>query len=313
MLVGLREDAVRATLEAAGLVPGLRRGAFHPTTPLGEVIDQSPLAGAELLPGGAVDYTVSAGPRPVAVPMLVGLREDAVRATLEAAGLAPGLRRGAFHPTTPLGEVIDQSTPAGAELLPGGAVDYTVSAGPRPVAVPMLVGLREDAVRATWRPRAWCRAAARRVPPHDAAGRGHRPVTPRGRGAAARRGRGLHRLGRPPTGGSGRLAMSVASSPGPTTPEGALGDRIRRLAQEATHLAAGTDLEPDAFAIARRFDEPLRVAIAGGSRRASRRCSTPSSVSVSQRPTRRVHPDPDLVPARPELSGHCGAPAGRAA
>jgi len=217
MLVGLREDAVRATLEAAGLVPGLRRGAFHPTTPLGEVIDQSPLAGAELLPGGAVDYTVSAGPRPVAVPMLVGLREDAVRATLEAAGLAPGLRRGAFHPTTPLGEVIDQSTPRGRGAAArrgrglhrlgrpptGGRADAGGPAGGRGPGDVEAAGLVP--------------AAARRVPPHDAAGRGHRPVTPRGRGAAARRGRGLHRLGRPPTGGSGRLAMSVASSPGPTT------------------------------------------------------------------------------------------------
>ena len=158
MLVGLREGEVPATLEAAGLVPGLRRGAFHPTAPAGEVIDQSPAAGAESLPGRSVGYTVSAGPRPVVVPMLVGLREGEVPATLEAAGLAPGLRRGAFHPTAPAGEVIDQSPAAGAESLPGRSVGYTVSAGPRPVVVPMLVGLREGEVPATLEAAGWRRA-----------------------------------------------------------------------------------------------------------------------------------------------------------
>jgi serine/threonine-protein kinase len=63
-LVGLPEADVAATLEAAGLVPGERRNAFHPTAPVGRVIDQSPDAGAELLPGGTVGYTLSAGPRP---------------------------------------------------------------------------------------------------------------------------------------------------------------------------------------------------------------------------------------------------------
>ncbi len=99
--------------------------------------------GLQALSGGA-DRTavpretglVGPGPRPVVVPTLVGLREAEVLAALEAAGLAPGLRRGAFHPTVPVGDVVDQSPPAGAELLPGEAVGYTVSAGPRPVVVP---------------------------------------------------------------------------------------------------------------------------------------------------------------------------------
>jgi beta-lactam-binding protein with PASTA domain len=68
------------------------------------------------------------------VPDLVGLPEADVAAALEAAGLAPGERRNAFHPTAPVGRVIDQSPDAGAELLPGGTVGYTLSAGPRPAS-----------------------------------------------------------------------------------------------------------------------------------------------------------------------------------
>lgn len=42
-----------------------------------------------------------------------------------------------------------------------------------------------------------------------------------------------------------------------------LGSEIRRLAAEAARLAAGSALEPEAEEVARRFEEPLRVAIAG--------------------------------------------------
>ena len=45
--------------------------------------------------------------------------------------------------------------------------------------------------------------------------------------------------------------------------ESVLGDRIRELILDATRLAAGSGLEPEVSRVARRFDEPLRVAIAG--------------------------------------------------
>ncbi len=55
----------------------------------------------------------------------------------------------------------------------------------------------------------------------------------------------------------------MTAPPAPPTTGSDLGDRVRRLVLDATRLAAGTGLEPDVAAIARRFDEPLRVAIAG--------------------------------------------------
>ncbi len=92
--------------------------------------------GAARTPEPRPTLATGPAPRPVAVPALVGLREGAALSALESAGLVPGTRRTAFHPAAPAGEVIDQSPPPGAELLPGGAVGYTVSGGPRPVAVP---------------------------------------------------------------------------------------------------------------------------------------------------------------------------------
>jgi beta-lactam-binding protein with PASTA domain len=157
------EDAVNQLLDL-GLQPGERTESFDADVPSGAVISTEPAADAELAPGTAVDYVVSLGveptptpeptPAPVAVPDLPGVaEEDAVNQLLDL-GLQPGERTESFDADVPTGSIISTDPDAGAEVVPGTAVDYVVSLGveptptpeptPAPVAVPDLRGVTEE-------------------------------------------------------------------------------------------------------------------------------------------------------------------------
>ena len=67
-------------------------------------------------------------------------------------------------------------------------------------------------------------------------------------------------------------------------------DRTRATLTQALAVYRGTGYEQRLAAVRDRLDEPLRVAVAGGPRRGSPRCSTPSSASGWRRPTRASAP-----------------------
>jgi beta-lactam-binding protein with PASTA domain len=144
-VVGKTEAAAGSALTAAGLTVGSVIQQYSSTVPAGQVISQSPAAGAQVAPGSAVDLMVSKGVQPVAVPSVVGKTEAAAGSALTSAGLAVGSVTQQYSSTVPAGQVISQSPAAGAQVAPGSAIDLVVSKGVQPVAVPNVVGKTEAA------------------------------------------------------------------------------------------------------------------------------------------------------------------------
>ncbi|HOQ90953.1 MAG TPA: PASTA domain-containing protein, partial [Candidatus Hydrogenedentes bacterium] len=111
------------------------------TVPQGNVIAQSPAAGAIVLYGSVVTLTVSSGRCPVAVPDLRGQIRSTAEQMLRAAGLAVGTVSVACSNEVPIAAVIDQTPSAGTVVAPGTQVNFSVATGPCPVAVPQVIGL----------------------------------------------------------------------------------------------------------------------------------------------------------------------------
>lgn len=97
--------------------------AFSDTVPAGQIVEQSPEAGATAHRGDVVTVTVSKGPETVAMPELTGKQFDQAKKELEALGLTAtreNVLGGLF------GTVRQQSVPAGEQVRKGTAVVLTV-------------------------------------------------------------------------------------------------------------------------------------------------------------------------------------------
>ncbi|HOC72027.1 MAG TPA: PASTA domain-containing protein, partial [Candidatus Hydrogenedentes bacterium] len=143
-VVGLTQSAAEAALAGAGLTLGAVTESYSATVPAGEVMSQTPVAGAEVALGTAVAIEVSLGPAPVAVPYVVGLTRAAAESALAGAGLTLGAVTESYSATVPAGAVIGQTPVAGTEVAPGTAVALEVSLGPDPAGdqpVPNVAGL----------------------------------------------------------------------------------------------------------------------------------------------------------------------------
>ncbi len=144
-VVNLTQAAAATAITSANLVVGTVTSANSPTVPAGSVISQNPVAGVSVPPGSAVNFVVSTGPAPVAVPNVVGLTQAAASSAITGAGLVVGTVSQANSPTVPAGSVISQNPVAGASVAPGSSVNLVVSSGPANVAVPNVVGLTQAA------------------------------------------------------------------------------------------------------------------------------------------------------------------------
>jgi eukaryotic-like serine/threonine-protein kinase len=114
-----------------------RRQDFHAAfarrysgRPRGSAIAQSPQAGTRVGDGATVDVVLSAGPRPVRVPDVVGSSTEGAQALLNHLKLrsavtlapAPGVRTGT---------ITGQSPSAGSNLAPGSTVALSAAEAPR--------------------------------------------------------------------------------------------------------------------------------------------------------------------------------------
>ncbi len=133
-VVGQLQAAAVAALAAVPLAVGTIT-TVDSAAPAGEVLGQSPAAGASVVPNSPVDLQVSSGP--VAVPAVVGQLQAAAVATLTAVPLVVGTIT-TVDSAAPAGEVLTQSPVAGASVAPNSPVDLQVSSGP--VTVPDVVG-----------------------------------------------------------------------------------------------------------------------------------------------------------------------------
>ena len=135
---GFTEEAATRTLRDAGfeVTP-----EFQVTTDqgkIGEVIEQSPDAGALLAKGETVTITVGKRPAQVEVPKLTGLTQDEAVAALEEAHLALGAT--STQPSEePDGTVVSQDPLPGERVDKNSSVDIVLSQGPSEVTVPDVV------------------------------------------------------------------------------------------------------------------------------------------------------------------------------
>lgn len=146
-LVGQPVEQARERLTQVGFVPEVSDDRqFSLEVEEDHVISVSPTGSARR--GEVVTLTLSAGPRQVEVPAVVGEPREAAVEMLEGADLSATVSE-RFHEEVPEGEVIS------ADPSPGDVVDETtevalvVSKGRRPLDVPGVGGMPEDQARAT--------------------------------------------------------------------------------------------------------------------------------------------------------------------
>jgi beta-lactam-binding protein with PASTA domain/predicted Ser/Thr protein kinase len=140
----------RSVAEARTLLEGFHiteSAEHHETVPKDVVIGQSPEAGAKVVRTSPVTIVVSLGPDRVEVPTLVGKTRDEARALLQNSRLKLGEVFEAFSDTVPPGVVMKTNPAAGASVKPGNKVELQVSKGPKPFAVPVVVGKKLKAAQ----------------------------------------------------------------------------------------------------------------------------------------------------------------------
>jgi formylglycine-generating enzyme required for sulfatase activity len=129
-------ETASAAIVGADLVVGSVIYVYTSNVDTGRVISQTPVSGTSVLPGSAVNLTVSKGPLPVTVPDVVGKTQSAANAAIVAAGMVPGAVTERYSDTVQAGLVMNQNPAAGQAALTGDAVDLVLSIGDEFIAVP---------------------------------------------------------------------------------------------------------------------------------------------------------------------------------
>ena len=142
---GLTEQDAVAMVEDAGFEARVRSAASEEVD-AGLVIHSEPSGGTVATHGSTVVLTISKGPKPATVPVLVGTQRGVAVQQIRASGLVPDVSE--TEDPAPPGEVIRQTPSAGSTLSRGSTVSIVVSKGEREVTVPDVVGQeRAEAVQ----------------------------------------------------------------------------------------------------------------------------------------------------------------------
>jgi len=115
--------------------------------PQGEVISQSPTAGASVKQGSQVKLKVSKGPKPVVIPNVIGSTFESANSTLLGAGFA--VLRKDVKSDAPKDTVVDTSPGVGTLQPPGTTITIMVSKGPTTSTVPDVTSLSQSDAQAT--------------------------------------------------------------------------------------------------------------------------------------------------------------------
>jgi serine/threonine-protein kinase len=147
-VVGEQVDRALSDLQDADLKGKVLQ--IESDKPEGEVVSQAPRAGGSVDEGSRVTLRVSKGPRPVAVPNVVGSSFETASSTLQAKGFA--VARGPdVDSNDPKGTVVDQSPDAGTFQAPNTTVTVRVSKGPTTSTVPTVTSLSQSDAQAQLR------------------------------------------------------------------------------------------------------------------------------------------------------------------
>jgi beta-lactam-binding protein with PASTA domain len=122
---GQQEQAATQQLTGLGFKTTVKRAASSKQN--GVVVSQAPAAGVTAEKGATVTLVVSNGQKPVVVPAVVGLDQNAAVQKLTAANLVPQIHNASS--TRPKGTVFGQKPPAGTEVDKGSQVSINVSNG----------------------------------------------------------------------------------------------------------------------------------------------------------------------------------------
>ena len=146
--LGLREIAAVEKIRALGLRANpVRQPNADPRFPETYVFQQSPTPGDKTPKNNFVTIYVSLGPPKTDVPSVVGEPLDKALSDLQDAKLKGKVTQ--IESDKPQGQVISQSPTAGASVKQGSQVKLQVSKGPKPVAVPNVIGATFDSANST--------------------------------------------------------------------------------------------------------------------------------------------------------------------
>jgi beta-lactam-binding protein with PASTA domain len=106
----------------------------------GSITSQDPAGGKQAEAGSGVTITVGTGPSTVSVPDLYGSTPAQAKAALEGSGLKLGNESEDYSNDVAEGLIISQAPAWGQNVVPGTAVDVTVSLGIEQVKVPEVYG-----------------------------------------------------------------------------------------------------------------------------------------------------------------------------
>jgi serine/threonine-protein kinase len=144
-VVGKTRDEAVTALTGAGLVADVHE--VPSDRPENTVIAQDPRAGDEVEEGSEVRINVSSGPKPVAVPPVVGLPFEQASSELQAAGFA--VRRTDVDSNQPEGIVIAQDPGGNTLAAKNATVTLSVSKGPETTGIPDVESVDEQTAKDT--------------------------------------------------------------------------------------------------------------------------------------------------------------------
>jgi serine/threonine-protein kinase len=143
-VVGKSRDEAVAEIVGAKLQANVV--AVNSLKPVNEVLAQAPKPGTELIENATVRINVSKGPRPIAVPNVVGSAFETAQSQLQGVGFA--VAREDVEDAADAGIVVGQNPTAGTQLGKGSVVKLQVSKGPATSQVPDVTSQTEADARA---------------------------------------------------------------------------------------------------------------------------------------------------------------------
>src|SRR5215207_6423123 len=146
-VVGSLEQLAVTQIREAGLKELVERTPNDDGVDQGVVFDQDPQPGDRIERGNFVTITVSTGPSKVRVPDVTGDSRDQAVSELTAAGLKPNVVP--VNSLEPVDTVLAVAPKAGTEVIVGTAVRVNVSKGPKPIAVPSVIGIPFESAEST--------------------------------------------------------------------------------------------------------------------------------------------------------------------
>ena len=146
-VVGMPYDDAARRLQIDGFRVTTRDQRFSTAAPAGAVLEQSPAPGTEVPRGETVALDVSRGQRQGEVPPLIGLTVAQAEQALENEGLNLG-EVTEREDVAPRGQVIASTPPSATRVPVPSVVTLVVSAGPRTVQLPDVVGQSGSQARA---------------------------------------------------------------------------------------------------------------------------------------------------------------------